>query len=248
MNVNMNTTVSKPATPWLMLFSRLFLFVGIQALIALGFFLAGSTHAWEASANWWPISVTLSNLICVVLLIQLFRAEGKRYWDIFRIQRKNILGDILILLGLFVIGGPLGYFPNPLLSKAFFGDSQLVLAFLIRPLPFWVVYASLILFPITQGLAELAVYFGYVMPRLEGSGLRSWLAITLPAILLGLQHIGVPLLFDTRYLLWRGLMYIPFAFFTGIVLHWRPRLLPYMAILHVLMDFSFAMMLISAAY
>jgi hypothetical protein len=67
-------------------------------------------------------------------------------------------------------------------------------------------------------------------------------------LLLGLQHIAVPLLFDARYILWRGLMFIPFAFFAAIVLHWRPRLLPYMVIAHVLMDMSFVAMLLSAAY
>jgi len=44
------------------------------------------------------------------------------------------------------------------------------------------------------------------------------------------------------------LMYIPFAFAAGLILHWRPRLLPYLAIIHTLMDMSFAMMFLSAAY
>jgi hypothetical protein len=164
------------------------------------------------------------------------------------LARQHAIGNILALLALFLIGGPLGFFPNPLLATALFGSPQAVLPFVIRPLPMWAVYAGVILFPITQGLAELAVYFSYVMPRLEAQGIRSWLAIGLPALMLGMQHIGVPLLFDGRYLLWRGLMFIPFAFFAGIVLHWRPRLLPYMAIVHALMDMSFAAMLFSAAY
>jgi len=43
-------------------------------------------------------------------------------------------------------------------------------------------------------------------------------------------------------------MYLPFAVFVGIVLHWRPRLLPYFVVIHVLMDISFALMLLSVAY
>ena len=58
----------------------------------------------------------------------------------------------------------------------------------------------------------------------------------------------MPLLFDMRFILWRGLMYIPFALLLGIVIHWRPRMLPYFAIVHVLMDASFATMLFSVAY
>ena len=109
-------------------------------------------------------------------------------------------------------------------------------------------YTFILIFPITQGLAELPTYFGYVMPRFESNGMRPWLAVMLPSLKLGFQHIAVPLLFDMRYILWRGLMYIPFAFFAGIVLHWRPRLLPYMVIVHVLMDMSFAALLLGAAY
>ena len=33
--------------PWIMLFSRISLFIGLQALFALGFLLAGSSAAWE---------------------------------------------------------------------------------------------------------------------------------------------------------------------------------------------------------
>jgi hypothetical protein len=43
-------------------------------------------------------------------------------------------------------------------------------------------------------------------------------------------------------------MYIPFAFLVGIVIRWRPRLLPYMAIIHVLIDMAFAAMLLDVAY
>lgn len=50
------------------------------------------------------------------------------------------------------------------------------------------------------------------------------------------------------YRAWRGLMFIPFAFGTGILLYWRPRLLPYVAFIHFLMDLSFGAMLLSVAY
>jgi len=74
------------------------------------------------------------------------------------------------------------------------------------------------------------------------------MAVTLPILFLAFQHIGVPFLFNQRYLLWRGLMFLPFAFLAGIVMQWRPRLLPYLASIHVLMDLSFAIMLLEVAY
>ena len=64
----------------IMLFARAALFISVQAVFALGFFIAGSATAWEDGANWWPITVAIADFICLVLLIRLFKAEGKRYW------------------------------------------------------------------------------------------------------------------------------------------------------------------------
>ena len=80
---------TKPFAPWLMLFSRLILFACVQAIFALGFYLAGSKNAWETSANWWPIIVAIANLVTVVILVRSFRDEGKRYLDIFRFDRHQ---------------------------------------------------------------------------------------------------------------------------------------------------------------
>ena len=43
-------------------------------------------------------------------------------------------------------------------------------------------------------------------------------------------------------------MYIPFAFLIGIVLNWRPRSLPYFAIIHVLINMSLAPLFLAVAY
>ena len=233
---------------WLMLFSRISLFIGAQALFALGFLLAGSSAAWENAANWWPFVVTITNLICVALLVRLFRQEGKRFWDIFRIRKEHIKRDLLAILGVTIIMGPIAYLPNVWLGSLLFADPQETLELLVRPLPFWAAVTGMILFPLTQGMAEIPTYFSYVMPRFEEHGMPRWLAVSLPALFLGIQHCAVPLLFDVRFFTWRLLMYIPFAFLVGIVIRWRPRLLPYLAIIHVLIDLAFAAMLLNVAY
>jgi hypothetical protein len=148
----------------------------------------------------------------------------------------------LVLLAAFLVIGPAGYFPNPMLAKWLFGGSEPVLALLIRPLPVWAVYAF------TQGLVELALYFGFVMPRLSQHRFPNLLPVLLPALMLGLQHAALPFVFDARFIAWRGLMFIPFALTVGVLLHFRPRLLPYAAVIHILMDMSFATMFLSAAY
>jgi hypothetical protein len=44
-------------------------------------------------------------------------------------------------------------------------------------------------------------------------------------------------------LLYRLLMFLPFALLVGISLRLRPRLLPYFAVVHGLMDMSLALMM-----
>lgn len=60
--------------------------------------------------------------------------------------------------------------------------------------------------------------------------------------------MAMPLLFDVRFIAWRWLMFLPFAFMVGILLHWRPRLLPYLVIVHILIDTATAAALLSVAY
>ena len=100
----------------------------------------------------------------------------------------------------------------------------------------------MIIFPLSQGLIEIPVYFSYVMPKLKEQGYKKWATILIPSIMLGLQHIAVPFIFDIKYLVWRGLMFIPFAIFIGIVMNKNSKLFPYLAIIHILMDLSFVSM------
>jgi len=235
-------------TPWRMLFVRTALFLVTQAFFALGFFLVGFTSAWEEAANWWPLTIALADLICLILLIRIFASEGKRYWDLFRINRSTLLGDLLALVGLTILVAPSSYFPNIWLGQALFGNSAAMLDLIVRPMPIWAVYTAILLFPTLQGLTEVPTYFGYITPRLKAQGLNQWLAISFPALALGLQHIAVPFLFDVRFIAWRGLMFIPFAFVTGLGLYWRPRLLPYFIVVHALMNMSFVAMFLNVAY
>ncbi|MEP7356348.1 MAG: hypothetical protein ABI847_03860 [Anaerolineales bacterium] len=236
------------AWPWLMLPARLILFAALQGLLAVGLWLAGSPPAWDSAAAWWPFGVTITNVVCVWLLVGRFRAEGRSFWALFRIRRQDVRSDLWALLGVLLIAGPVAFLPNILLANWLFGDAQIALNLLVRPLPLWAAIFGLVLFPITQGLAELPTYFGYAMPRLETNGVPRSLALALPAAMLALQHLALPLVFDLRFIAWRALMFLPFAVLVAIVLHWRPRLLPYLAVVHVLMDVSFAAMLLSVVY
>jgi hypothetical protein len=231
---------------WALLPARTILFAAWQTLFALGFLLSGSHAAWDTSAAWWPFAVALSNVVCIVALAHLYRREGLRYWGLFRIQCQHFRRDLLALVGILVISVPVASLPNTLCASWLFQDTRTPIALLFRPLPLWAIWAALVVFPVTQGLAEIPTYMAYVMPRLEARTGRRWLSLALPAFFLGAQHVAAPLLLNGRFIIWRLMMFLPFAFLVALVMRWRPRLLPYLAVVHIGMDLSAAAMLFSA--
>jgi hypothetical protein len=242
----MSTNQTSRSLPWLMLGARTFLFFAWQAVIALSYLLFGAVSPWDASTAWWTVTATLTNLVCIFLLVRLFNAEGLRYRDLFRFQCETVKTDLLWVLVLIVLSVPAAIFPNYFTAQWLFGDSEAVLPLFFKPLPIWAILPTLIIFPLTIALAEIPTYFGYVMPRLEKQ-IGTWLAVLLSALALAAQHVTLPLVFDMRFILWRLLMFLPFALLLAGALRWRPRLLPYMVIYHGLMDFSAAWMVYTAS-
>ena len=221
--------------PWLMLASRSILFVLFQILIALSLTATGRTSAWAESARWWTFMVFLTNFVSRYLLVRVFNAEGKRYWDILRFSSGTWKTDLLWLLGFSIVGMPIAAAVKDPLAVAIFGDAMTPTTMLFRPLPTWAFLLSF-LFPLTIWFAELPTYFGYVMPRLEVQLKNGWAAWLIASFFLAAQHIFLPLILNGGYLVWRLGMFLPFALFTGLVLKFRPSLLPYFVIVHALMD------------
>jgi len=229
--------VTKPIYPCLMLVSRSLLFLFFQALFALVLKASGIAAAWDASARWWVFVVILTNLTSIFLLYHLFRAEGKRYLEIFRFSRQAVKTDLIWFFVSGLIGLPLAAAPMNTLAVAIFGDSMLPINMMFRPIPIWALIAGL-LFPLSIAFAELPTYFGYVMPRLAAQLKNGWLAWAVCAFFLAFQHCFLPFIPDSRFMLWRLGMYLPFALYAGLLLKLRPTLLPYFVITHALIDIS----------
>ena len=233
--------------PLAMLISRALLFALAQAAIAVALAVRGTLHPWGASAAWWPVAAVLANVVTLFLLRWLFSREGIHLRDVFAYDRQHVLRDILITVAALAIGTPLAMLPNIGAAQLLFGDSTTALALFIRPLPIWAAYVSVVIFPLTVGLVELPTYFGYCMPRLQALSGKWWIALLLAGFFLAAQHMALPLIFDWRFLLWRLVMFLPFALFVGGVLLWKPRLLPWCMIGHALADLQIALMILAAS-
>lgn len=230
--VSLNT---KQSFPWLMLFSRSALFLFFQVLIAFILFLTGTKSAWDESTRWWTLTVTAANITSLLLLINVFKSEGKNYWDILRFNGKTWKIDLLWLLGFSLIGLPIAAAPREPLAAAIFGDATIATNLLFKPLPTWAFVLSF-LFPLTIWFSELPTYFGFCMPKIESQLKNGWIAWLLASLALAAQHMFLPFIFNGGYLLWRFGMFLPFALLCGLALKFRPRLLPYFVIIHALMD------------
>jgi hypothetical protein len=232
--------------PLLMVSSRLVLFAVFQAAIAGIFILQGVDQPWASSTAWWPVTATLTNLTCLFLLDRLMRLEGLRLQNIYHaFDRRYIRQDILVTLGLMVLCAPFVMLPSNLLGTILYGDANLTFEMMFRPLPLWASWIALTLFPVTIAFAELPTYFAYVMPRLSVLSGRAWFGVLVAVVMLSFQHATLPLIFDWRFILWRLFMFLGFALLIGLCLNWRPRLLPYLMVIHGLLDFATAWMVFS---
>jgi hypothetical protein len=220
-----------------MLVSRSALFLGFQISIALILALTGTGAAWDESARWWTFMAFLANIVSIYLLVRVFNAEGKRYFDAIRFSRSTVKTDLIWFFVSSLIGMPIASAPMNLAGAAIFGDPMIPTYTMFRPLPAWAFILSF-LFPLTIAFAELPTYFGYVMPRLTKQLNNGWLAWLIASFALAAQHIFLPLILDGRFILWRLLMYLPFALFAGLMIKLRPTLLPYYLIVHALIDVS----------
>ncbi|MEZ5072353.1 MAG: hypothetical protein R2751_15670 [Bacteroidales bacterium] len=134
--------------------------------------------------------------------------------------------------------------PGYALSAWLWTDPDVPTGLMFGPVESWVAYGMLVAFPVTIAFAELATYFGTILPRLKDQLRRKWLAVALPVLFLSLQHCTLPFVPDPAFVLYRALAFLPFATLIGIALWYRPSLFPYFAILHGLMDFGTALLFV----
>lgn len=222
---------------------RMGLFIITQVVVGLIFAVGAHPEPFEASIRWWPLSAAVANLLCLGALTALSHRQGRRLLDLYRVGKHSIPREILVSLGLMVIGTPLALLPNLLLGSWLFGDVARTGDLLLRPLPAWGLLFASVLFPLTNAITELPTYFAYAMPRIERLSGRAWVAVLLSAFFLAAQHIALPLTGDMRFIVWRLGMFAPFALFVGLSLRRRPTLLPYFMVLHGLMDLQLILMI-----
>jgi hypothetical protein len=232
---------------WGMLVLRPTLAVSFQAAVALGFVVGGAADPWRAAADWWLGWFAAVSVVNLVALRWLLHREGRRLRDLYRFDRTDRWADLRWVAAALLVAGPIAMLPSVLIGQALWGTSEVAADLSFRAIPVAGAVIILIGFPVVHALAELPTYFGYVMPRLEATYGWRWRALAVTGTVLALQHVALPLLFDAQFIVWRALMFLPFALWMGFVIQRRPTTLPYLVIAHGLLDLSLPILVLTAS-
>lgn len=219
------------AAPLLMVLARTAFIFLVQALVAGGFLLAKNPAPWQAAGAWWNVWSSLIDLACLFLLFRLAHRERIRLLDLVSLDRRRILGDVLLGLGYFVVLFPLASVGGVLLSSLLvYGSLQPTLpaqALARQVMPGWAIFYSQTIWWLVWSFTEQLTYQGYCLPRLEVLFGRRWVAILLVGMAWALQHSVLPFVPDLRYLIWRLVGFLPLVILFPILYLRERRLLPF---------------------
>jgi hypothetical protein len=190
----------------------------IMAFISLSLI----THqSLDALSQYWSIITILVNIVTILLLYFIFKKEGTTFKKVIGIKKeqKKYIGFIILLMLLLGMGGMIGF------GFLIYGYLPLTM---IQPLPIYLAIINLILLPITIIFAELPLYFGYSLTKIERMTRNKKLAILYPMFFYALQHSFIPLLFDWHHLLFRFLSFLPLMLVLGFIYYKKRQLKPLM--------------------
>lgn len=218
-------------------------------LITFGLVVGWLVYRLQGSPNSWANSISITNFtmtifadgICLALLLWRARVEHFRLDDLIRIDRRHIVKDVLIGLGLALLFLALLQISSILAMLIVYGPnvfSQSAANSTANNFgmpPMWVMWWSLLVLPITVGVMEELVYRGYALPRLETATKSRWLSLLIVSLGFGLQHIVLPLM-SWQISLVRFLSILPLGFVFGWIYFKQRRLLP-LIIGHWAVDF-----------
>ena len=114
---------------------------------------------------------------------------------------------------------------------------------MIAPIPKALALINLVLLPVTTALAEDGMYLGCGVNSIE----NKLAAILIPAFFFALQHCYIPTLFDSKYMLYRFISFLPLTIILCAYYHKKRNPLPIM-IGHAVIDLATAGQIIATSF
>lgn len=190
--------------PLVMAFVRVPLMV-LGALVVWGLLAASGQADGFLLPLGTSVAMNLVNLVCLVLLGLLLRREGRRLRDLLGFDRARLGRDLAwglcwlvvldtvyvvgFLVPLLVVGGPAGIADGSVFEHAFVGAWADMPGNAFGPVTLALLAVWMMVFPFLNAPVEEMQYRAYVQPRLHAATGRGWLAVAVPTVGFGLQHV-----------------------------------------------------------
>lgn len=217
------------------------LFFFLTQIVFFGFYLIIlKNNEWLLTAKYWPIFALSGGIISIIITGMIMKRDNEQIMDFYKFEKKHIFKDIITITVILLLLSPLVLISNILSTKLLFEDPTMIEKIMFQKLPLWALITSF-LFPVVTALTEIPVYYGFVLPKLSK---QMSVFIAMPAVIFFhlFQHCFLPFMFDIKFIIWRFIMFTPLAVILAITIYARRRLMPYLIIIHMILDFSAVMM------
>ena len=173
------------------------------------------------------VVIIMVDVVTLALVHRLLRAEGHGLADLLRFRGSDVGWGLLCGLIVLVAWMPASFIGNLIAYQGAPPASS------FPSVPLWLGLLSVTIMPVTIGLAEEALYRGYLQPRLAGV-LGQARAVIAASAFFAVQHIAFAP-FDPRAMIF-GIVrtFLAGLVFAGLFL-WRRRVMP-LAVGHWLLD------------
>jgi hypothetical protein len=208
------------------------LFRSVLFIVAGVLFAMIADISLEQESRWWSVLCTVCNVITIGFLMTICKIEGTTYKDLIgykkgQINLKYTLLTIVMML-LLGVGGMYGF------GFAIYGYVPVTM---VQPIPVWLAVINAVLLPLTIVFAELPLYFGYALNKIEDTTGNKLLSILYPMFFYALQHSFIPLIYDWKHILFRFLSFLPLMLVLGII-YYKKRKLAALMIGHSVLDLA----------
>ena len=211
--------------------SVLFIIIGLLFAVA-------TNQSLEQASRWWSVICVICNAITIISLVIIFKKEGIKYKEVINYEnsKNSVKGTMLIIVAMLLlgIGGMYGF------GFLIYGHVPVTM---IQPIPSGLAIINVLLLPVTVVFAELPLYLGYSLNKIEVVTNNKILAIGYTMFFYALQHSFIPLLFDLRHMVFRFFSFLPVMIVMGVV-YTRNKNLTRFMIGHAILDFATAIQIL----
>lgn len=220
------------------------IFLPIRSIV---FLLTFVTCAWIVGTNlsqighWWSMIAVVVNILTILLLICVARKNGQTYWQLINYQKGVTRWTTVLWVTLLIL--VVGMSGMYLAGYLCYGNMLYAPPVMIAPIPKVLAVINVVLLPISTTFAEDGLYLGCGVNQIK----HKHAAIIIPAFFYALQHCFIPTLFDTRYILYRFISFLPLT----LVLCWyyyrKRNPLPIM-VGHAVIDLATATQIVATSF